>query len=107
MLQYPLYVKQLALWRLPYLPVHKELSADRLQEKKLSQRLSEKYFWLSLATHGRKRLEEESINSHFQPAAYLQMSKRDAKLHLQFYQFQTDSRQSPSGYVPACLARAR
>lgn len=31
----------------------------------------------------------------------------DLKLHLQFYQFQTDSRQSLSGYVPACLARAR
>lgn len=26
--------RQLALWRMSYLPVHKELSADRLQKKK-------------------------------------------------------------------------
>lgn len=33
--------------------------------------------------------------------------QRHVKLHLQFYQIQTDSRQSPSGYVPASAARAR
>lgn len=37
---------QLALWRMPYLAVHKETSAEAPQEeKKLSQRLSKRCFF--------------------------------------------------------------
>lgn len=103
--------RQLALWRMSYLPVHKEPSADRLQKKKLSQRLSKRYFWLSVATRGRKAFEEGTQNPHFHHAVSLRMCKREVKTpspnFFFFYQFQTHSRQSPSGYVPACPARAR
>lgn len=94
---------------MPYLPLHKELSADRLQEKKLSQRLSKRYFWLSVATRGRRRLRRTAKKSPFPFRRFPWECGERWKLHLQnfFYQFQTDSRQSLSGYVPACLARAR
>lgn len=112
MLQYPLYVRQLALRRLPYLPVHKELPAGRLQKKKLSQRLSTKKIFFGWAWPlvgegvwgGEQRRRKKS---HFQQAASSQMCKEMQNSISKFYQFQTDSRQSPSGYVPACLARAR
>ena len=55
--------------------------------------------------------EEEGRNTQKNPISTRRLArkcaKRCKKLHLQFYQFQTDSRQSPSGYVPACPARAR
>lgn len=67
---------QLSLWRLPYLPVHKELSPDRLQKKKLSQRLSwkKKIYIYILPERGdwwAKALEEESRDPIFQQAASL------------------------------------
>lgn len=55
-----------------------------------------------------KAFEEESKKKNpISNRRLLVNVQTDVKLHLQFYQFQTDSRQSPSGYVPACLARAR
>lgn len=67
------YTGQLSLWRLPYLPVHKELSPDRLQKKKLSQRLSRKIstFLPERGDWWAKALEEESKDPIFQQAASL------------------------------------
>lgn len=96
----------------------KSLSADRLQEKKLSQRLwlkKKKYSsgsaWRLVGEVVFEEEEEEGRNTKKNPNSSRRLArkcaKRCKKLHLQFYQFQTDSRQSPSGYVPACPARAR
>lgn len=74
------------------------------RRKKLSQRLSKKYLWLSAATRERR---EARRNPQFPAGVFFANEQAHAKLHLQFYQFQTHSRQSPSGYVLACLARAR
>lgn len=65
---------QLALWRMPYLAVHKETSAEAPQEeKKLSQRLSKRCFFFlrSVVSRGRGRTVEGSENSHFRQAASL------------------------------------
>lgn len=107
--------RQLALWRMSYLPVHKELSADRLQKKKkkLSQRLSKSYFFFFfLAERGdpwAKGVWGGQQESPFPSRGFLvNVQKRgENSIPKFFYQFQTHSRQSPSGYVPACPARAR
>lgn len=60
---------------MPYLAVHKETSAEAPQEeKKLSQRLSERCFFFflqSVVSRGRGRTVEGSENSHFRQAASL------------------------------------
>lgn len=63
--------------RLPYQAVHKELSADRLQTKKNFHSVYLRYFWLSVATRGRRRLRRaakkkiKKKNPHFHQAVPL------------------------------------
>lgn len=101
--------RQLALWRMSYLPVHKEPSADRLQKKKLSQRLSKRYFWLSVATRGRKAFEEGTQNPHFHHAVSLRMCKREVKTpspNFFFFLSISDTLQTVSKRLRACLSCA-
>lgn len=98
--------RQLALWCMSYLPVHKELSADRLQKKKLSQRLSIRYFWLSVATRGRKAFEEGSKNPYFHHAASLWMCKREVKTPSPNFLSISDTLQTVSKRLRACLSCA-
>lgn len=103
--------RQLVLWRIPYLAVHKETSAEAPQEeKKLSQRLSKRcfffsFFLLSVASRGRGRTVEGSENSHFRQAASLWMREESRKVHLQFLSI-SDRLQTVSERLRACSSCA-
>lgn len=96
---------------LTYLCIKSCLLVDCRRKNFHSVYLQKKYFLAERGHSWAKAFEEESKEeekkSHFQQAASSQMCKEMQNSISKFYQFQTDSRQSPSGYVPACLARAR
>lgn len=59
-----------------------------------------------MATQGEETFEEERKDPNFPAGGFLADAQRRVKLHFQFYQFETDSRQSPNGCVPGPLSRA-
>lgn len=110
MVQYPLHVGNLHCGAcLTCLCIKSCLLID-CRRKNFHSVYLKKYFCLSVATRVRRRLRRRAkknpISVRRLPCKCANRRKKQ-KSSLQFYQFQTDSRQSPSGYVPACPARAR